>query len=58
MLKSNSGGRGGCFALSAVALRHWQQTDPHVLLTTSAGNIELQLDSQKAPVSVKLPELR
>ncbi|WNN44664.1 MULTISPECIES: peptidylprolyl isomerase A [Winslowiella] len=27
--------------------------DTHVLLTTSAGNIELELDNQKAPVSVK-----
>lgn len=27
--------------------------DPHVLLTTSAGNIELELDKQKAPVSVQ-----
>lgn len=26
--------------------------DPHVLLTTSAGNIELELNSQKAPISV------
>ncbi|WP_027710725.1 peptidylprolyl isomerase A [Dickeya chrysanthemi] len=28
-------------------------TSTHVLLTTSAGNIELALDDQKAPVSVK-----
>ncbi len=27
--------------------------DPHVLLTTSAGNIEIELDKQKAPVSVQ-----
>ncbi|MEA1063121.1 peptidylprolyl isomerase A [Apirhabdus apintestini] len=27
--------------------------NPHVLLTTSAGNIELELESQKAPGSVK-----
>ncbi|PKH23868.1 peptidylprolyl isomerase A [Enterobacterales bacterium CwR94] len=27
--------------------------DPHVLLTTSAGTIELELNNQKAPVSVK-----
>ena len=27
--------------------------DPHVLLTTSAGNIELELDKQKAPGSVQ-----
>lgn len=27
--------------------------DTHVLLTTSAGNIELELNNQKAPVSVK-----
>ncbi|ARJ41581.1 peptidylprolyl isomerase A [Pantoea alhagi] len=29
------------------------QGDTHVLLTTSAGNIELELNNQKAPVSVK-----
>ncbi|EMH4164643.1 peptidylprolyl isomerase A [Pluralibacter gergoviae] len=29
------------------------KADPHVLLTTSAGNIELELNSQKAPVSVE-----
>ena len=29
------------------------QGDTHVLLTTSAGNIELELNDQKAPVSVK-----
>ncbi len=29
------------------------QGDTHVLLTTSAGKIELELDEQKAPVSVK-----
>lgn len=27
--------------------------DPHVLLTTTSGTIELELNSQKAPVSVK-----
>nr|7ZFM_A Chain A, Peptidyl-prolyl cis-trans isomerase A [Escherichia coli K-12]7ZFM_B Chain B, Peptidyl-prolyl cis-trans isomerase A [Escherichia coli K-12] len=32
---------------------HMAKGDPHVLLTTSAGNIELELDSQKAPVSVQ-----
>ena len=37
-------------ALSPAALAAAQQ---HVLLTTSAGNIEVELDSAKAPVSVK-----
>ena len=42
------------FALSAVSPAALAaKGDPHVLLTTSAGNIELELDSQKAPVSVK-----
>lgn len=27
--------------------------EPHVLLTTSAGNIELELNSQKAPISTQ-----
>ncbi|WP_034917564.1 MULTISPECIES: peptidylprolyl isomerase A [Erwinia] len=34
------------FSVSALAA-------PHVLLTTSAGNIELELNDQKAPVSTK-----
>lgn len=37
-------------AMSPAALAAAQQ---HVLLTTSAGNIEVELDSAKAPVSVK-----
>ncbi|MGC6389093.1 peptidylprolyl isomerase A [Ewingella sp. S1.OA.A_B6] len=37
-------------AISPAALAAAQQ---HVLLTTSAGNIEVELDSAKAPVSVK-----
>ncbi|WP_075182572.1 peptidylprolyl isomerase A [Pantoea sp. 1.19] len=41
-------------AFSAVSLpASAAKGDPHVLLTTSAGNIELELNSQKAPVSVK-----
>jgi peptidyl-prolyl cis-trans isomerase A (cyclophilin A) len=38
-------------SISASALA--AKGDPHVLLTTSAGNIELELNAQKAPVSVK-----
>ncbi len=38
-------------ALSSSALAAQKET--HVLLTTSAGKIELALDSQKAPVSVE-----
>lgn len=38
-------------SVSASALA--AKGDTHVLLTTSAGNIELELNNQKAPVSVK-----
>ncbi|WP_017350027.1 peptidylprolyl isomerase A [Pantoea sp. A4] len=38
-------------SVSAQALA--AKGDTHVLLTTSAGNIELELNNQKAPVSVK-----
>ena len=38
-------------ALSPAALA--AKADPHVLLTTSAGNIELELNSQQAPESVE-----
>ena len=42
------------FALSALSPAAMAaKGDPHVLLTTSAGNIELELDKQKAPVSVQ-----
>ncbi|SUG03558.1 peptidyl-prolyl cis-trans isomerase [Salmonella enterica subsp. enterica serovar Pullorum] len=54
MLKSTLAAVAAVFALSAlspVALA--AKGDPHVLLTTSAGNIELELNSQKAPISVK-----
>jgi peptidyl-prolyl cis-trans isomerase A (cyclophilin A) len=50
----DSGGCCSCsrsFCSSPAALA--AKGDPHVLLTTSAGNIELELNSQKAPVSVK-----
>ena len=54
MLKSTLAAMAAVFALSAVAPAALAaKNDPHVLLTTSAGNIELQLDSQKAPVSVE-----
>lgn len=54
MLKSTLAAVAAVFALSAlspVALA--AKGDPHVLLTTSAGNIELELNSQKALISVK-----
>ncbi|PIJ51211.1 peptidylprolyl isomerase A [Erwinia sp. OLTSP20] len=38
-------------AVSTAALA--AKGDTHVMLTTSAGNIELELNNQKAPVSVK-----
>lgn len=41
-------------ALSAVSASAFAaKGDTHVLLTTSAGNIELELNNQKAPVSTK-----
>ncbi|VFS58975.1 Peptidyl-prolyl cis-trans isomerase A precursor [Kluyvera cryocrescens] len=54
MLKSTLAAVAAVFALSTMAPAALAATNnPHVLLTTSAGNIELQLDSQKAPVSLK-----
>ena len=54
MLKSTLAAVAAVFALSTMAPAALAATNnPHVLLTTSAGNIELQLDSQKAPVSVE-----
>ncbi|OON39312.1 peptidylprolyl isomerase A [Izhakiella australiensis] len=38
-------------AVSAPVLA--AKNDTHVMLTTSAGNIELELNNQKAPISVK-----
>ena len=53
MLKSTLAAVAAVFALSAVSPAALAaKGDPHVLLTTSAGNIELELNSQKAPVSV------
>ncbi|WP_145578251.1 peptidylprolyl isomerase A [Yersinia alsatica] len=40
-------------SLSAVVPAALAAGEPHVLLTTSAGNIELELNSQKAPVSTQ-----
>ncbi|QHB34324.1 peptidylprolyl isomerase A [Yersinia canariae] len=40
-------------SLSAVTPAALAAGEPHVLLTTSAGNIELELNSQKAPVSTQ-----
>ena len=54
MLKSTLAAVAAVFALSSMAPAALAAANnPHVLLTTSAGNIELQLDSQKAPVSVE-----
>lgn len=52
MLKSTLAAVATVFALSTSSV-FAAPVNPHVLLTTSAGAIELQLDSQKAPVSVK-----
>jgi len=41
------------FSLAALSPAAMAAAETHVMLTTSAGNIELELDSQKAPVSVK-----
>ncbi|CAM3334827.1 MULTISPECIES: peptidylprolyl isomerase A [Yersinia] len=40
-------------SLTAMAPAASAAAAPHVLLTTSAGNIELALDNQKAPVSTQ-----
>ena len=54
MLKSTLAAVAAVLALSALSPAALAaKGDPHVLLTTSAGNIELELNSQKAPVSVK-----
>ncbi|BDH44297.1 peptidyl-prolyl cis-trans isomerase A [Salmonella enterica subsp. enterica serovar Choleraesuis] len=52
MLKSTLAAVATVFAISSTAFAA-APANPHVLLTTSAGAIELQLDNQKAPVSVK-----
>ena len=54
MFKSTTAAMAAVFALSALSPAAMAaKGDPHVLLTTSAGNIELELDKQKAPVSVQ-----
>ena len=54
MVKSTLAAIAAVCALSAISSSALAaKVDPHVLLTTSAGNIELELNSQKAPVSVK-----
>ncbi|EOU4740740.1 peptidylprolyl isomerase A [Escherichia coli] len=54
MCKSTLAAMAAVFALSALSPAAMAaKGDPHVLLTTSAGNIELELDKQKAPVSVQ-----
>ncbi len=55
MFKSTTAAMAAVFALSALSPAAMAaKGDPHVLLTTSAGNIELELDNkQKAPVSVQ-----
>ncbi|HCC10481.1 MAG TPA: peptidylprolyl isomerase A, partial [Atlantibacter hermannii] len=54
MLKSTLAAVAAVFALSALSPAALAaKGDPRVLLTTSAGNIELELNSQKAPVSAK-----
>lgn len=47
MFKS-TGGDGCCFrSFCSFSRSNGSEGDPHVLLTTSAGNIELELDKQK-----------
>lgn len=54
MLKFTLAAVAAVFTLSAMSpAAYAAKGDTHVLLTTSAGNIELELDAQKAPVSVK-----
>lgn len=54
MMKSTLAALAAVFALSSISSSALAaKGDPHVLLTTSAGNIEVALDSQKAPVTVK-----
>ncbi len=54
MLKSTLTAVATVFALSTLSTSAFAaKGDTHVLLTTSAGNIELELDNQKAPISVK-----
>ncbi len=54
MFKSTLAAVAAVIALSTVSTAALAaKGDTHVLLTTSAGNIELELDNQKAPVSVK-----
>lgn len=40
-------------SLSAMIPAALAAAGPHVMLTTTAGNIELELDSKKAPISTK-----
>jgi len=54
MLKRTMTAAVALFALTAISSSALAaKGDTHVLLTTSAGNIELEMDNQKAPVSVK-----
>ena len=54
MLKSTLAAVAAVFALSSMAPAALAAANnPHVLLATSAGNIELRLGSQEAPVSVE-----
>ncbi len=41
------------YSLATIAPSTFAANETHVVLTTSVGNIELALDSQKAPVSTK-----
>lgn len=54
MLKSTLAAVAAVFALSVLSPAALAaKGDPRVMLTTSAGNIELELNSQKAPISSK-----
>ncbi|STI81627.1 peptidyl-prolyl cis-trans isomerase A [Escherichia coli] len=58
MFKSTLAAMAAVFALSALSPAAMAaKGDPHVLLTTSAGNIELELDKQKRQCLCKLCRL-
>ena len=55
MLKSTLAAVAAVFAISAFSPAMAAKGDPHVLLTTSAGNIELELNSQLRNPCRKIP---
>jgi peptidyl-prolyl cis-trans isomerase A (cyclophilin A) len=49
MLKSTLAAMAAVFAISAFSPAMAAKGDPHVLLTTSAGNIELEQSKKQVP---------